>query len=354
MHASGIRVDEASKAEFARAAQDASTGFLQYRIAADTFKKVGSGPAGNGAQDTWAAIRQSLEQSPQEPSFVVARNVSKEANKWLLLFYMPEGCTVRDRMVYAASSAALKDGLGQSNFDAATYSISHPREASADEYTNVSRNMSHDELLTLDEKEKRDGEMQSALSMGSARTLAIVGLPIKASDEALAAITEVQKGSPSTLILLLNAETEVLQVQQSGNFTLEQVQGMLPPTEPRYVLHNFAHEHEGKQTSAFVFAYYCPDDIKPKLKMFYSTCKQVVVKVCEQLGVTVTRSLELSEPKELASAAVLEELYPQAQAKKVFKKPARPGRGNARLLGADGNALSPNSASSAAAASPSP
>jgi hypothetical protein len=31
----------------------------------------------------------------------------------LLLFFMPEGCTVRDRMVYAASSAALKDGLGQ-------------------------------------------------------------------------------------------------------------------------------------------------------------------------------------------------------------------------------------------------
>jgi hypothetical protein len=298
-------------------------------------------------------------------------------------------------MVYAASSAALKDGLGLSNFDAATFSISKPAEASASDYTSVSRSMSQDELLTLDEKEKRDGEMQSAMSMGSGRSLAIVGLPIKASDEALAALTDAQKGQHSTVILLLNSETEVLQVQKAGDFSFEQVQGMLPPTEPRYVLHNFAHEHEGKQTKAFVFAYYCPDDIRvrthphnlrclafcsnhadlltkppslgplslcvcfcqPKLKMFYSTCKQVVVKVCEQLGITIARSLELSEPKELSGASVLEELYPQASAKKTFKKPARPGRGNARLLGADGNALSPNSASAsaaAAAASPSP
>jgi hypothetical protein len=193
------------------------------------------------------------------------------------LFVSVSGCTVRDRMVYAASSAALKDGLGQSNFDAATFSISKPAEASASDYTSVSRSMSQDELLTLDEKEKRDGEMQSAMSMGSGRSLAIVGLPIKASDEALAALTDAQKGQHSTVILLLNSETEVLQVQKAGDFSFEQVQGMLPPTEPRYVLHNFAHEHEGKQTKAFVFAYYCPDDIRVRIHTNrHSSCTYVV------------------------------------------------------------------------------
>ena len=161
----------------------------------------------------------------------MARGVSKEAAKWLLIFFMPEGCTVRDRMVYAASAAALKDGLGQGNFEAATYSMSHPREACAADYAAVSRSMSQDELLTLDEKAALDGEMQSALAMSSTRQRAIVGLPIKASDEALEALANVQRGEPNTVILSLNADTEVLQVQQAGNFTFEQIQSKLPVSE---------------------------------------------------------------------------------------------------------------------------
>jgi len=51
----------------------------------------------------------------------------------------------------------------------------------------------------------------------------------------------------------------VLEVQKAGNFTFEQVQGLLPAAEPRYVLQNFAHQHDGQQKNAFVFAYYCPD-----------------------------------------------------------------------------------------------
>ena len=178
-----------------------------------------------------AQIQKGLSESAHDPCFIVARGVSKEAAKWLLIFFMPEGCTVRDRMVYAASAAALKDGLGQGNFEAATYSMSHPREACAADYAAVSRSMSQDELLTLDEKAALDGEMQSALAMSSTRQRAIVGLPIKASDEALEALANVQRGEPNTVILSLNADTEVLQVQQAGNFTFEQIQSKLPVSE---------------------------------------------------------------------------------------------------------------------------
>jgi hypothetical protein len=117
--------------------------------------------------------------------------------------------------------------------------------------------------------------------------------------------------------------------------------------EPRYLLQNFAHEHDGQQTNAFVFVYYCPEDTKAKLKMVYSTCKQMVVKMCSELSITITRSIELSEVKELNTPAMLEEIYPQASAKKTFKKPARPGRGNARLITSpDGAASSPSPVSS--------
>jgi len=42
--------------------------------------------------------------------------------------------------------------------------------------------------------------------------------------------------------------------------------------------------------------------------MFYSTCKQVVTKLCEQMGITINRSVELSEAKELATPTIMEEL----------------------------------------------
>ena len=117
------------------------------------------------------------------------------------------------------------------------------------------------------------------------------------------------------------------------------------PNEPRYIVQNFAHEHDGARANAFIFVYYCPEDTKAKNKMVYSTCKSMVVKVCESSGIEIRRSIELSESKELTTGSMLEELYPQVSAKKTFKKPARPGRGNARLI------ASPDAASSS---SPSP
>lgn len=281
--------------------------------------------------------------------------MTSSPSKWLLIFYMPDGCTVRDRMVYAASTAALKDGLGTSNFESATFSCSAPKDATQAEYESVSRQMSQDDLLTLDEKAKLEGETQSAMAMSSTKTRAIVGLPIKASEDVLAALANVQKGSPSALILSLSSETEELQVAASGNFTFESLASKLPADEPRYLLVNFTHDHDGSSVSAFIFGYYCPDSIKPKLKMFYSTCKQMVVKMVEAQGIALSKSMEFSESKELSTPAVMEELYPAAAAKKSFAKPSRPGRGNARLIRADGTAAtSPSSASSAASASPSP
>jgi twinfilin-like protein len=256
---------------------------------------------------------------------------------------MPEGCTVRDRMVYAASASALKDGLGQSNFDASTYSVSKLSEVSKEDYEAVSRNMSQEDLLTLDEKEKLAGETESAKAMSSTRSQAIAGLPIKASNEAVDALNAVKKGQPNTVILQLDGSNETLGVQQSGQFTFEQIQSKLPLNEPRYILQNFAHEHDGQQANSFIFVYYCPEDTKAKNKMVYSTCKSMAVKVAESQGIQIQRSIELSEPKELNTAAMLEELYPQKSVTKVFKKPARPGRGNARLISSpDGAASSPS------------
>ena len=68
--------------------------------------------------------------------------------------------------------------------------------------------------------------------------------------------------------------------------------------------------------------------------MFYSTAKSIVTRWCEaDFGLPITKSLEISDRNEMSTAAVLDAIHPQESVKKTFKKPARPGRGNARLIG---------------------
>jgi twinfilin-like protein len=248
---------------------------------------------------------------------------------------MPEDSTVRDRMVYSSSSAALRDGLGSSNFTSQTWNISQKTECSAKEYEDSQKTMNNSDILTWDEQQKLEAETSSHLAMSSVKVSAIVGLPIKASDDAIAAIKSMNEGKLSAIIFYLHSESEILLVDSSGNYTFEDIAKKFPASEPRYSLSFFQHEHEGKQASSYVFLYYCPDDIKPKLKMFYSTCKSVVIKLCEQLGCEVNKSIECSERNEINTQAVLTDLYPPVSVKKTFAKPTRPGKGKARLHGAD-------------------
>ena len=85
--------------------------------------------------------------------------------------------------------------------------------------------------------------------------------------------------------------------------------------------------------------YYCPELIKPKLKMFYSTAKAIVMRWCEaDFSMPITKSLEISDRAEMSTANTLDALHPQDAVKKAFKKPSRPGRGNARLHAKDASA----------------
>lgn len=329
MHASGIHVDDECSQAFANFS---GKGFIQYRIKEDRFRADVT--KNFAASERSKCFQEMQEAMDLKPSFIVAKGVGNEQDKWLLIFYMPEGSTVRDRMVYASSTNAFKDGLGSANFEHATMSVGKKSEVNEAEYENLVKKLSEDDILTLEEKLKIEAETSSHLSMSAVKSRAIVGLPIKASEASLDAITNVGKATVTTAILLLKEDTETLEVQEQGNFSFETAAAKLPAGEPRYVLQSFSHEHESKQASSYVFVYYCPESIKPKLKMFYSTCKQVVMKVCETLGITINKSIELSSTAELTTAYVMDELYPVSAAKKVFKKPGRPGRGNARLIGA--------------------
>ena len=376
MHTSGITVDEAVAADFASAKQDPSLLYLQFRIASDRFVRTSSGPRTSSRDEDFVALQRAL--NPSEPSFLVAHPTpltpsSSTSDLWLLLFFMPDSASVRERMIYSSSSSALRDGLGSSAFLPQTFNIRTPSACTAAEYADTTRQMTDADLMTNDEIAAKEAETSSHLAMAQARVSAMPGLPIKVDDASRDKIQRLKEAKGRSALLKLDGETEQLSVDDEGQWTFEEAATRLPANEPRYLLTNFPHQHAGQEQQAYsahtsqqhthtqhshnfsfsppahppslwspllvcsvsaVFYYFCPELIKPKLKMFYSTAKSIVTRLCEvEFGMPITKSLEISDRQEMSTPHVLDAIHPQESVKKAFKKPTRPGRGNARLIG---------------------
>jgi len=297
----------------------------------DTFTKVAEGKT-TGARDTdLQAIQKQLE--AKKPCFVVARAEEKE--KWCIFFYLPDSCPVRDRMVYASSNAALKLGLGAPKF-VADFILRDSKDCSQKGYEDSRKKGAEMDVMTMEERMKIEAESDSIRTVSasvSSKMSGMGGVPIKSSEDAQAAIKAVTSGSSLTVVLFLDPKSEELQKAALGNMEIEGIVKQLPDKEPRYVLHNFKHENEGKKASSFVFVYYCPDAAIPKMKMFYSSSKSVVVNLCEQLGAQISKQIETSVSTELTKQLVMDELYPKKVDNKGFNKPKAAGKGGRRLAG---------------------
>lgn len=224
---------------------------MKYQIAKGTSDRFELKAEGKSQRDRNADFNSMQSVLDREPCYLVAK--PHGLSSWLLIFYMPEDCSVRDRMVYSSSSAALKEGLGSSNFSAQTWNISKRSECSSKELEESTKKMDDADILTWDEQQKIAAETSSHLAMSSVKVSAIVGLPIQTSDEACQAIKSMAAGQIQNIVFSLHPDSEILLVESSGSASFEDLAKKLPSSEPRYALSNFIHEHEGKQTECYVF-----------------------------------------------------------------------------------------------------
>jgi len=283
-----------------------------------TFKLIDSGRRSDG-KDEFDEIRKKLP--AKEPAYFLYRIADQ--NKWVAVFWVPDISKVKDRMVYASSVAELQKGFGQSKFiPVSLYRISEPKECTWEAYVQSTQVIDSAELMTSEELLAKEARHDSVNAVSGSKVSAIVGMPVKVQDGATGYLDQVKNRELNTVILQLNNETEVLERVDSGNYTLEEIAKKMTRQEPRFVVHNFQHasgENKSEIVSA-IFFYYCPDGAKPRLKMFYSSCKNVVQQIVSK-QLAIAKSLECSEPTEISTNNVLTELYPQAEKAAGFKKP---------------------------------
>lgn len=321
MHRSGITVNDELRAAFESAQGDDSVGFLRLGIADEAFVVVSRGGAQGSAAGNFDAA--AADMPAEEPSYVLVKD---GAGKWVMVNFVPPDAQVKQKMLFASSRADLKEGLGAQLFTE-DFFISEKGEMSHAEYEASLRSHDSAELMTADERVKQDAHQSSMREMGGGSTQsAISDLPIKVDASASGALASFKDGKAQAVVLEVDPEKELLSGTESKDASPEGLAGALKPDDPQYVLFRFAHEHQGKKSSAPVFLYYCPDSAKPRAKMMSATFRSMVVRIVEDAGVADAKSMEISDPRELTAAAVQTMLHPAEVVEKKFSKPSRPGK----------------------------
>ena len=106
-------------AELERAFADAQSGKLRYvkvSIDGESFALSAVGPASVDPRDDVAQLVASCLPADQAAFVLLCPDTNVSALRWVLLAFVPERVSVRDRMLYSSSRDSLKKQLGMNYF----------------------------------------------------------------------------------------------------------------------------------------------------------------------------------------------------------------------------------------------
>jgi len=337
MHGSGIRADSEMKERMKDMKQDTTSLFFKVQIEGEKFVFKTSGKRTGSNEDDFKSIHAVLEDN--SACYVFFRDPFKEEDgKWVLCQYMPDLARVNSKMLYASSRAAMRSDFGSSALGE-DYFISEKSEMTYKAFAKSRAKVDKEDLLTWTEQAKNEAKRGEILAMSDGVALTVADVPITVSKEAKATLSSVKDSISNKAIMYLEPKTQELLVDTASivkNAAMDDIQKVCTTKkEPRYVLHRYSHQSpdDSKTKEAMLFIYYCPDDANPRLKMMYSTCKSMVLRVLEKMEIKVTNKYEASTSQELTDRVVMDELYPKKSEKLSFAKPkAKTAKGKRRLI----------------------
>ncbi|CAE6521922.1 unnamed protein product [Rhizoctonia solani] len=326
---SGIGVSPELSSTFASAVDSQSTRFIKVKIQNESLVPDGTIQAGSrGFIDDLPQLQDILEDDI--PAYILAHTGNA---KWLFISYVPDTA----KMVYASTRSALTKALGDQRFKDNIFATSKD-DLTPEGYQAHQRHLAAPKPLTARERELEEvraaERASSAAYEGSGVRQSMVGsrAGMKWTDELGDALRDLQPGR--LVVISIDPTKEELVLKDTKDVSLDDVPGSLPASEPAYALYSWAQE-EGASPHT-VFTYTCPPSSPVKYRMLYSSgVASFVNDVKAQVGITVSKRLESSDPSELDLAWLRNELTPSGSGaatpaaedvKKPFAKPRGPTR----------------------------
>lgn len=337
---SGITADQRLLDLFSECRRPGFKAYRSIKVKIDNEKLILAGTSstqGSFKSDWDTCVKPHLENSQCCYILYRADNINQnESFEWILLAYVPDTSVVREKMLYSSTRNTLKKELGLvqeeifgsseddllwSGYQAHLASVNAPAP------------------LTIAEIEVAEIKSQEVgASIGASTKHSLVGggsIAFPISLEAMEALNKLKDGEWSFVSLSIDVYKETINLDTADNTVTENIASKLPENSPRYVFTAFTHDKEGESRRPIFFVYCCPGyKVTVKERMLYSSCRNYVIgKTTSEVGLQLSKKLEVSGPEELLKSLFYNELYPQElDKKKTFSKPKPGGRGPRRLV----------------------
>jgi twinfilin len=274
------------------------------------------------------------------PCYLLYRLDTKTAEgayAWMLITWIPEIATIRQKMIYASTKSTLKLEFGGSYLKEEFHATT-PDEITFAGYQKNKVSMSAPTPLTQREeemKELRRSEIKTDVGVDTRhQTLSGINCPI--SDAALQAIKDLKRGAYNYLQFNIDLEKEEIHITKADNIDVHKLGAQVPSDHARFHIFLFKHSYDGDYLESFVFIYSMPGyNCSVRERMMYSSSKAPFLDSIHSLGLEITKKLEVDDPSELSEDNLIDELHPKKMLhKQQFAKPAPPSknRGPRRLI----------------------
>jgi twinfilin len=271
------------------------------------------------------------------PCYLLYRLDVKSENgyAWMLITWIPDIATIRQKMIYASTKSTLKLEFGGSNLKE-EYHATTPEEMTFAGYQKNKISMSAPTPLTAREEEineLRRTEIKADVSVDTRhQTLGGINCPI--TEAAKQAIKDLKRGSYNYLQFHIELDKEEIHITKADTIDVHKLGSQVPTDHARFHLFLFKHSYDGDYLESFVFIYSMPGyNCSVKERMMYSSSKAPFLDTINSLGIDITKRLEVDDASELSEENLIDELHPKKMLhKQQFAKPAPPSRGPRRLI----------------------
>ncbi|XP_060079149.1 twinfilin-1-like [Ylistrum balloti] len=334
-HQTGISASKELQ-DFFATAKDGEIRCIQIKIENEKLELGGSKDALKSWEDDYDAMVVPFLEDKQ-PCYVLYRLDTKNAQgyEWVFISWSPDFSAVRDKMLYAATRATLKQNFGGGQIKEEIFATAES-DCTLSGYKKHLLSQNAPAPLTMAEEELEEikrTEIKTAGVDTKHQTLQGVAFPI--TEEALLKIEGFIAGQYTYVQLSLDMTDEKIVLEKAEDIPTSALAGQVPNDHARYHLFNFKHTHEGDYTESYVFIYSMPGyKCSIKERMLYSSCKSPLIGLLEgQGGIEFAKKLEVDDPKELAENNLYEEVHPMKNiVKKAFDRPKGPAsRGPKRM-----------------------
>lgn len=298
-----VAVDDVLDQNFKKATQDGS--FVSFHIKIKDDKLIQSSAnagTGNVEADFKTMTRDASE---NESAFFLFRLSGNR--QWLLITYVPDGVSVKDKMTNASYKGTLKTKLGFQFFteeihvvklDELTYDnfkASSKAQDSRSEFEKM-----HEDILKQEEEERSERGKASPSTGG----YHAVTIPLAQSAKDL--LQSYIRGDVNLVELVISEDKSKVEGASSSTVSPADLSSKLTSKEPRFYVYGY--NRPGGIPKINFFIYFCPELSSPKYRMVYSTAKPTLAKEISNFGISLAqKKIEVREPSELTESSLKEE-----------------------------------------------